>query len=239
MKKRTIKSIAITGESVERLNRELELHSAEMAYIFVDLCGSTELKERLPQSQWLPKVCRFLFNVAQCVEKNHGKVIKYIGDEIFAVFRDDKNPELCPFRVENFIRECEATLSKMGADFSAKYACDFGRSVLIDDNGDVIGTCVDRCARIAKLTAPHIALASAEFVEAAKGEANWKKVGRFPLKGLKDPVAIFQLREFGPLLKIQNPQLYSASPSELIAMIQELSEQRDKCKMELRIARDR
>jgi class 3 adenylate cyclase len=231
-----MKGIVKADSTIQEFNEYLDRSMTKVGYVFVDLCGSTQLKENKPQREWLPMVCRFLLQVTECVTKSGGKVVKYIGDEVFAVFPDE-GTDLSPIRVEHFIRECEAALEKLGPQYVAKYSCDYGSSAQIDESGDVLGTPVDRCARIAKLTKPHVALASAEFVQASKGPRNWRKIGSFTLRGLHKPVEVFQLRNLGPDLVVTDPDLFSAPTTELVSRIQELSKQLELCKQDLRIVR--
>lgn len=238
MKKKSVSDIAKAGDTVERLNEYLNQCTQRVAYVFIDLCGSTQLKERMPQHEWLPIVCKFLLLVSDCVQRSGGRVVKYIGDEVFAVF-DDDGTDLSPARVEHFIFECNAALGRHGENFVAKYACDYGPSAVIDTRGDVLGTPIDRCARVAKLTKPGIALASGEFVNASKRPTSWRSVGVFKLRGLKSAVEVFQMRELGPELTVTAPEFISASADDLVGRIKVLEGQLESVRNELRTLRSR
>jgi adenylate cyclase len=238
MKTRSIRSLAKAGDTIAKLTGYLDQCTEQVSYVFIDLCGSTLLKEKKPQSEWLPIVCKFLLQVTETVKRNRGKVVKYIGDEVFAVFPND-TAQLSAARVEHFIWECEAALSKLGLEYVAKYSCDYGAAAVIDERGDVLGTCIDRCARIAKLTKPHVALASADFVNASKGRGNWRNVGSFKLRGLLRPVKIFQLKELGAELVIADPELFSAPTEHLVERIKQLTKEHEATTRELRTLRSK
>jgi hypothetical protein len=136
--------------------------------------------------------------VTRYVESLNGRVVKYIGDEVMAVF--DKPS--CVNDSSSFvarIAEIESNLQVIiGVETRVKIAIDKGSLCFLKFVGhaeiDPQGTAVDRCARIAKYTKAGAVLASAEFVKDCPKTFNWIQVGQVELKGL-GAVLVYQMGE--------------------------------------------
>ena len=63
----------------------------EAVVVFIDMVGSTQFKidNDDHQETWVLRVKQFSDVIAEYVEKLGGKVVKYIGDEVMAVFDND------------------------------------------------------------------------------------------------------------------------------------------------------
>ena len=187
---KTPKKIVVLGESLSRITKQLETTNPAIV-MFVDLCGSTQLKT-IPQATWLPIVCQFLLETTRVITKEGGRVVKYIGDEVMAVFSDHDG--LGVARAETCIRALDTSLRSLGDQFVAKYVMDAGNVAEVSfPPDDVLGTTVDRCARIAKIAQPGVALASAEVRNRAPNRGSWISVGAYSFKGIPVPVKVFML----------------------------------------------
>jgi class 3 adenylate cyclase len=237
---RTLGGIVRASNTLEEIIRYLEDRTTNMAILFIDLCDSTRLKTK-PQTEWLPIICKFLFTVSQIVTDKGGRIVKYIGDEVFSVFPEDKNL-MASLRAENCIWECESELSKLGESYRAKYTLDYGSGAAVDFPNapkDVLGTCIDRCARIAKLNEPHTALASHDFVEHSKHKASWSLLGQFDFRGITQKVKVYQLQDLGNPIRIPDDQLYTADSKHLVEIVIKLRGQNKKLLDELNYFRSR
>jgi class 3 adenylate cyclase len=243
MMPRSPKEIVEFGETVTSITQQLE-STAPAVVMFVDLCGSTNLKAR-PQFEWLPIVCRFLLEVTRVVTREGGQVTKYIGDEVMAVFKD--NDGLASARAETCVMALDAIIRALGAPYAAKYVLDAGDVVEVTfPPYDVLGTAIDRCARIGKIAQPGVALASDSFRAKTPHKDAWVAVGSYRFKGLPSPVAVFRLSALQAPWSTPDADLAVMSPDELIVMINQLQDklvQQDhelaSCRTELRRFRER
>ena len=105
--------------------------------------------------------------------------------------------------------------------------------------GDVLGTCIDRCARIAKIAAPRTAVASDEFVKSSTNHQNWRRIGQFAFKGLPAQQIVYQLKDFGQVINIPDSKLWVASSGELIEEVLRLRGELEECWKQLRLSRRR
>jgi class 3 adenylate cyclase len=161
--------IVILGEIYEQLAQE-----SRYEYIcFIDLCGSTNYKQKLieaevPSSAWLHRQLIFLQWSAEHFRKRRcGTVIKTIGDSLMLSFDFTESPETILSNCLELVSFFDS--SRAFRDENAiqlKISLDFGETV----NGDVIagtydpiGICVDRCARLNGLSSSHEIVLSTDF----------------------------------------------------------------------------
>ena len=230
---RSATNIVKAARRVEHYKKFLNETAEPLAVVFIDLAGSTQLKYGREQSQWLPVVVEFLTLVSQCVKRHEGRVVKYIGDEVFAVFENGTADENAR-RVISFVQDCEKILSQ-NKEYSAKYTADIGRPAMLQFKGsapDLLGTCVDRASRISKLSQPHCLIVSDAFAKASP-EHNWRKLGSFTFKGIKKRVPVFQLENLGPSIKILDLERITRAADELIGEIRTLETNLGHCKNRL------
>jgi len=171
---------------------------SETVVLFIDLVDSTQFKidfEDKPEV-WIVRLKQFSEIVREYIEFCGGNVVKYIGDELMAVFNSDSkvNDALnCITR----IGDIETDLTDItGHKTAVKIVADYGEVFLLKYDGheelDPQGTPVDRCARIGKYCKPGVALASYEFVSNCQYPKQWIKIGVTEMKGLgKQPIYQF------------------------------------------------
>lgn len=211
-----------------QLLNEIRTSAHDAVVVFVDMVGSSQSKrdhEHEPEV-WIYKVRRFYEVVSGYVQQLGGRVIKYIGDEVMAVFDGDTRDN----DSANFITrvaEIETSLRKAtGEPTSLKVAVDRGQVYTIDlpghDEPDVLGTAIDRCARIGKFTKPGVVLASYEYRKGCGAAYKWTQVGEPELKGV-GKTKIFQLGE----KTIDIIETTEVAVSELERLKRETAEQKD------------
>jgi len=223
----------------EKLKRQLSQSRGPVVVAFIDLCGSTDLK-RQPQEKWLPIVGEFLLDVTRCVCRQKGGVVKYIGDEVLAIF-EHSSKKVMISRAETFVSDCEAALRKHGCSI-AKYAFDIGRVVPVSVPGgasDVLGVCVDRCARIGKLLSPGTVLASADFVTGSSNHSGWRRIANVRPKGIEKPFDLFQLDGVGERITAREIHARTGSSASLMRKVSRLDRQLEVCREELERLRRR
>lgn len=184
--------------------------------VFVDICDSTMMKNR-EQEKWLPVFTRFFNESAKIIERHCGTVIKLIGDEVMAVFTNEENGNMSSAQhCLSAVEELMSRYNGLGKDgIAIKIAADFGAPAFFSGEGiplDVLGTCIDRCARIKTYLNKNQVIASEYFVEALHGRRDsgdvrkprksrdWKDIGAVGMKGIKEKVRLFQYQRFGELL---------------------------------------
>ena len=99
------------------IDRQMCESKRSAAIVFVDLHGSTELKEKEPDQEWLSSIYRFVEAVSDNIRGAGGTLVKRIGDGLLATF--DQVP-----LAETFLDLIET--SPALSNYTFKTAADFG-----------------------------------------------------------------------------------------------------------------
>jgi class 3 adenylate cyclase len=120
--------------------------SRPVAIVFADVSGSTTLYERLGDRQALKAVEQVLGLLRRAVATYQGRVVKTIGDEVMAVFRDADTA----LQATSDMQTRVAALPTFGdARLAIRIGFHFGPA--IEENGDYFGDAVNTAARMAGL----------------------------------------------------------------------------------------
>lgn len=171
--------------------------------MFVDLVGSTAYKEAHPdEADWLPRLAEFLTEVSKIVSAQ-GRVVKYIGDEVMAVFEDPDAALHAEHAAEEIVAFCRRSSSmfksKIALDYGPVYWLKFGTKDYegagrLEIAGDPQGRTVDRCARIASKARGQIVLASSAFHAKSPDTKRWRRVAKLQVRGIQLAFDVFALK---------------------------------------------
>jgi class 3 adenylate cyclase len=239
--RRKPEGIVSAANEIKRLREELEAHKTRLGILFVDMVGSSQLKHPLSQAEWLPVVAWFFTVVADIVRAEGGEIVKYIGDEVMAIF-SDRDAKVQSVQMEGCIWNIEKRLQQSEPQLVAKYAMDFGAAAHIHFAGfpqDYLGTVVDRCARISKFAKQGTAVASLAYVRESKNPRSWRLIGKVPLKGFPDKEAVYQLDALGDPISSEELLFASRSQKELMTEVQQLTARLKRCMSELQVQREK
>ncbi|MBV8412795.1 MAG: HAMP domain-containing protein [Alphaproteobacteria bacterium] len=203
----------VPNEVVERLigsPNEIVLggERREISLLFSDIAGFTSMSEKLPPETVLTLLNSYFEGVIQCVTRQGGIVVDFVGDAVFAIFgapvphADHAHRALaCARAIDQFAsgfsseREAEgipfgttrlgihsgiATVGSMGSPDRLKYGA----------AGDVVNT-GSRLEGANRLFGTRI-LVSGETVRLA-GEAQCRPLGQLVLKGRSGALEVFEL----------------------------------------------
>ena len=203
---------------------------------FVDLVGSTKYKEEHPnEEEWLPRLAYFLNGVTQIISET-GRVVKYIGDEVMAVFDGNSATMKAEHACERILEFCARSSDY---ELNVKIAIDYGPVSFLDFKdiprsntkilSDPQGVTVDRCSRIMTCVKPGVVLCSESFRRYTRTAIRWKYKGRFKAKGILDPVKVYQLQvgDLTEQFELESPY----SLEECQELVRELKAKIDDIKM--------
>ena len=179
-----------------------EVMRIRSAVLFADMRRFTELTAAMSAQEATDLLNRYYDCIVPSIEAAGGEVLKFIGDGILAIFRDDDDaPNTCL----RALGAAQAGLGAVNADigapkFDVGVALHFGE-VAFGNVGSgmrldytVIGRDVNLAARVAglcgELNAP---LLISDTLRDYLGETEVSHVGAFELKGLDRPVNVFSV----------------------------------------------
>jgi predicted ATPase/class 3 adenylate cyclase len=195
------------AEKILSSRSALEGERKQVTVLFADLKGSTELIEGLDPEEarkLLDPALRAMMDAVHCYE---GTVNQVLGDGIMALFGAPVAHE------DHAVRACYAALAMQAA--MRRYAEDVRRSHGLEmqarvglNSGEVVvraigndlhmdysavGQTTHLAARMEQLATPGSIRLTAASLRLAEGLVQVNALGRFPVKGLSDPVEVFEL----------------------------------------------
>ena len=176
----------------------------EVAVLFVDLLGSTELSLRHPPDRVVELLNQFFAAVVRVVAAERGWVNKFEGDGALCVFGapvalDD--PADRALRAARTIRAELLALAALHPELDAAIGVSAGAVVAGNVGAEqryeytVIGTPVNAAARLTDAAKQRLSrvLADHEVVTGASGEsASWMVADEISLRGVQDPVLVYE-----------------------------------------------
>lgn len=175
-----------------------------------DLRGFTRISEQWPRDDVIEWLNEYFDVMAAPVERHGGEILKFVGDGMLAIFRLD-SPEACNQALQAAVearrgmRELNARRTQRGS-----FELGFGVALHVGDvmygnigtatrlDFTVIGPAVNVTSRLQTLTKElrRQVLLSAPFAFLCGCSAEFlTTLGRYPLRGLDEPIEVFGLAE--------------------------------------------
>jgi class 3 adenylate cyclase len=164
--------------------------SRPVAILFADVSGSTTLYERLGDRQALKAVDQVLDVLRRAVATHQGRVVKTIGDEVMAVFRDAD----AALQAASDMQTRVATLPTFGdARLAIRVGFHFGPA--IEESGDYFGDAVNTAARMAGLAKGGQIITTAATVASLSAllRESTREVAALSVKGKQSEVKVCEV----------------------------------------------
>jgi adenylate cyclase len=175
--------LELAGDRLRRGRQSTTAETTRAAIGFVDLVGFTSLSRRLSPAELGAVVERFEEVSHEVTTARHGRVVKFIGDEVMFVTSEPA-------------RACDIALTLI-EQFAGDHAVTPRGAVaagdLLDRGGDYYGPIVNLAARLAELAVPREVLVSREVAERAGTGLRFEPAGRRLLRGFDEPVSILSV----------------------------------------------
>jgi adenylate cyclase len=181
----------------------------EAAIWLSDLEGFTRIADELPQDEVLRLLNDYAACLVETVESRHGEVLKFIGDGILAIFRDDDPAAACAHALDA-AEAAQCAIASLNARRTAhglrtSAACvALHRGELLYGNfgGDrrldftVLGPAVNEASRMQSLCRSldqRVIVSTAFAAAAGRGRERLVGLGRYALKGVGRSQELFAL----------------------------------------------
>jgi adenylate cyclase len=179
--------------------------TVEAAVIVVDLRGFTAISDLWPRDDVIALLNEYFDALAEPIERHGGEILKFMGDGLLAIF--PRNAPAAFHAVEDIC----LGIARLNAARAAGHrpplqfgiGCNYG-DVMYGNIGSrkrldftVIGPAVNVAARLEALTKElhRRALFSAAFVTKADCSHAVRVCGRFPLRGVGEPIEVFSFTD--------------------------------------------
>jgi class 3 adenylate cyclase len=201
LKKENPDTMNITTEDISSIRSYIEQRNTAMLIVmFTDIQGYTRINEERGDAyanEMREEHNRILQDVIEA--DSSGKIIKYIGDAIMAVFSEpttavDKAVEI-QYNLDQYNKEHPDK-----EDIIIRIGLHMGQ-VAVDNkiSADIFGRHVNRASRIESLAQGNQIFMSYPVFDSAKGwltgrrDLGWQDHGFYYLKGIPDPIQIFEV----------------------------------------------
>ena len=176
-----------------------------LVILFTDLKGFTELTERRGERHALELLKRHDEILVKAIEEdNGGLVVKHIGDSVMAVFSEPSTAVERALRIQERIRAFnEGNPDDDG--LAVRIGLHMGQVAVENQTQlDLFGRHVNRASRVEGLadagqiylTYPVFDSARGWLASGKAGSLAWKSHGTWMLKGIKEPVAIYEVVDY-------------------------------------------
>ncbi len=170
------------------------MKTENLAIILTDIVGYTEATSRLSrkeQKEMLNLHNQLLFPI---IRNFGGKVVKTIGDALLLIFRSPTDAMLCSMAMQDALYDFNRK-SQHVQKLHIRIAASLGEVRVA--NKDIFGEPVNLTSRIESITpADEIYLSDAIYMAMNKAEVPCIEVGLKQLKGIAEPVRIWQIPRF-------------------------------------------
>jgi class 3 adenylate cyclase/tetratricopeptide (TPR) repeat protein len=201
------------AEKILHSKAALEGERKQVTVLFADLKGSMELlADRDPEEarQLLDPV---LERMMAAVHRYEGTVNQVLGDGIMALFgaplaHEDHAVRACYTALhmqEAIARYAEELRQQQGLDVQIRVGLNSGEVVVRAIGSDLhmdytaVGQTTHLAARMEQLARPGTTLLTGDTLRLVEGYVEVKPLGPVPVKGLPEPIAVYELLRAGPL----------------------------------------
>ena len=185
----------------------------QVTVLFADVKGSMDLAEQVDPETWHRILDRFFGILAEGVHRFEGTVNQFTGDGIMALFgapiaHEDHAQRACHAALHlsealgRYGRELRRT---EGLNFTVRIGLNSGE-VVVGTIGDDLrmdytaqGHTVGLAQRMERLAEPGKVYLTEHTAALVAGYFNLEDLGSFTLKGVRDPLRVYELRGVGPL----------------------------------------
>ncbi|MEM7016192.1 MAG: adenylate/guanylate cyclase domain-containing protein [Pseudomonadota bacterium] len=194
----------------ELMSKDLELGGEERqaTILFSDIRGFTTLSENRSPKEILQLLNEYLSEISTVIDRNHGVVDKYVGDEVMALFGAPlQRPDDAANAVRTALKMREA-LTGMNQSFQQRGMPEISLGIGINTglvvagnmgsetrlNYTVIGDSVNLASRLEGLTKQYgVELVVSESTKAAALEFVYRELDKVRVKGKLEPVKIYEV----------------------------------------------
>jgi class 3 adenylate cyclase len=195
--------IELTSQELSSVERYRQLRQTSVLVIlFTDIKGFTDLTERRGERHALELLKRHDEILVKAIEEESGGlVVKHIGDSVMAVFSEPSTAVERALRIQERIRGFNEG-NPDGEGLAVRIGLHMGQVAVENQTQmDLFGRHVNRASRVEGLadagqiylTYPVIDSARGWLASGKAGSLAWKSHGNWLLKGIKEPVAIYEV----------------------------------------------
>jgi class 3 adenylate cyclase len=201
------------AEKILNNRSALEGERKQVTVLFVDVQGSMDLAAQVDPEEWHRIMDRFFAILSDGVHRYEGTINQYTGDGIMALFgapiaHEDHARRAC-FAALHLVQQLRQYADELkrqqGLRFSVRMGMNSGE-VVVGKIGDDLrmdytaqGHTVGLAARMEQLADPGTAYLTEHTAALVTGFFQLRDLGAFTVKGVHEPLRVYELQGVGPL----------------------------------------
>ncbi len=196
----------------------------DLCVVFADVSGSTQLYEKLGDTEALRAIDRCVQSMERATVLNKGRVVKTIGDEVMAVF--DSAAQGFQAASEMQMRIDEMPPLGSGVKLAIRAGFHFGSAIV--ENNDIFGDTVNTAARMAGLAKAGQIITTADTVAALPAllRESCREIDALAVKGKAEDVRVCEvIWQEGAELTMMSARTAPAAPMETRLRLQHGAEE--------------
>ena len=164
----------------------------EVAILFADVVGSTQLYEQLGDIKARQMVARSLDIMREATEINHGTVIKTMGDEVMSTFPTADDAMSAARRMQERIT-ADSELAHDNGHVAIRIGCHFGP--VVQEHRDIFGSAVHTANRMTSQAKAKQIITTQSTVERLSPEwqSTVRQIDVATVRGKADEVVLFEV----------------------------------------------
>jgi len=201
------------AEKILTSRSALEGERKQVTVLFADVKGSLDLAAQVDPEEWHRIMDRFFAVLADGVHRFEGTINQYTGDGIMALFgaplaHEDHAQRACyaALQLRDELRRYAQELRRtLGLDFAVRIGLNSGE-VVVGKIGDDLrmdytaqGHTVGLAARMEQIAEAGTVYLTARTAALVAGYFQLDDLGDFAIKGVREPLRVYQLRDVGAL----------------------------------------
>ena len=165
----------------------------EVAILFADVVGSTQLYEQMGDLKAREMVARCLEIMREATEQHDGTVIKTMGDEVMSTFPSADDAMNAARQMQNLISNDKGLELEAGGHVAIRIGCHFGP--VVQENRDIFGSAVHTANRMTSQAKAKQIITTASTVERLSPEwrATVRQIDVATVRGQSHEVALFEV----------------------------------------------
>lgn len=165
----------------------------EVAILFADVVGSTQLYEQMGDLKAREMVSRCLEIMREATEQHSGTVIKTMGDEVMSTFPSADDAMNAARQMQNLISNDKGLALEGGGHVAIRIGCHFGP--VVQENRDIFGSAVHTANRMTSQAKAKQIITTASTVELLSPEwrATVRQIDVATVRGQSHEVALFEV----------------------------------------------
>lgn len=170
------------------------MKTENLVILFTDIVGYTESTSKLSREESENMLAVHNGLLYPVVKRYGGRIVKTIGDALLIVFHSPTDAMLCAMAMQDSLFAHNQALAE-DRQIHIRVAASLGEVRL--ENKDIFGEAVNITSRIESITPKdEIYLSDAVYMAMSKAEVPCTEVGIKELKGISEPVRIWQIPRF-------------------------------------------